>query len=458
VQSLRTELQASILFISHNLGLVAQLCDRIGVLYAGRIVEEGEYRQVLGNPQHPYTAGLVNCVPRMGASKDGMRLMPIPGSLPPMGQRPTGCTFGPRCPSADDHCRAAEPELAIHRGRSVRCYHPGSVASEGARLGEARPYRPQPGLLEVRNVTKRYGEVLACEDVTMHIGYREIVGLVGESGSGKTTLGRMIVGLTGADAGDISFEGSLLAPDVAKRHRKVRRRLQMVFQSPDSTLNPTHRVAKVLKRSILKLGGDWDVDDLAARVRLEQAELQRPAARLSGGQKQRAAIARAFAGKPALVVCDEPVSALDVSVQAAVLELLADLQHDTSVSYLFISHDLAVVRYLADRILVMYLGQIVEEGPAASVFNAPHHPYTEMLVASIPSIDARRKRPVAIERDPSPSGCRFQARCAHALDDVCDRVAPPWQELATGHRIRCHLDRETLVEVQQRNPAIRLAD
>jgi peptide/nickel transport system ATP-binding protein len=282
-----------------------------------------------------------------------------------------------------------------------------------------------------------------------------VVGLVGESGSGKTTLGRAIVGLAPGQSGEIVFEGTALAPTIKRRSRDVQRRIQMVFQSPDSTLNPRHKVGAILRRSIKRLGGTSTLAELAERVRIEPRWLDQFASRLSGGQKQRVAIARAFAGQPSLVVCDEPVSALDVSVQAAILNLLGDLQDAQDTSYLFISHDLAVVHYLADRIAVMYLGQIVEQGPAADVFRAPHHPYTEALVSSIPHLDDDRPRAphVRIEGEvPSladpPPGCRFHTRCPHRIEGTCDVDAPPWRTLEPGHEIRCHLPRETLLEVQ----------
>jgi peptide/nickel transport system ATP-binding protein len=282
------------------------------------------------------------------------------------------------------------------------------------------------------------------------------VGLVGESGSGKTSLAKCLVGLIDVTDGDLVLDGQALS---RRRTADQRKALQMVFQNPDGALNPRKTVRSILARAVGKLGGrrgqdrDERVTDLRSSVRLDAHHLSQRPRSLSGGLKQRVAIARAFAGSPQLVVCDEPTSALDVSVQAAILNLLVDLQRTAGVSYLFISHDLAVVRYIAERIAVMYLGQIVETGPADAVFSPPHHPYTEALVSAIPGVaPAARERirlhgPLPSPSSP-PSGCRFHTRCPRKLGTICEQEAPPWQDDGAGHRYRCHIVPDDLRRAQ----------
>jgi len=287
------------------------------------------------------------------------------------------------------------------------------------------------------------------------------LGLVGESGSGKSTLAKCIVGLVEVTGGTIRFDGDRLASAADWRNAALRRKLQMVFQNPDTALNPSHSVRRILRRAAKLLARDGSsgeiehrVASLAASVRLRPQHLDLKPSALSGGLKQRVAIARAFAGAPALVLCDEPTSALDVSVQAAILNLLADLQAKERVAYLFISHDLGVVRYLSDRIAVMYLGQVVDIGDAEAVFNPPHHPYTEALLSAMPSIDAVQ-RPARIRLTGSipnpanpPAGCRFHTRCPRLLGEICRTKEPPWQQDGSGHLYRCHIPPRDLRPIQ----------
>jgi peptide/nickel transport system ATP-binding protein len=468
VSEIRSEFGAAILYISHNLGLVARMCESVAVLYAGRIVEQGGADEVFGNPKHPYTAGLVSCVPRFGANKTTRRLIPIPGALPPLGEVTAGCTFAPRCSLAQPNCVALEPPLApVAPGRWSRCYYSEST-SRLLMPSEAEPVTARHStktetfasdatsapLLQLTDVAKSYKDVAAVKRVTLEVRQGEVLGLVGESGCGKSTLSRIIVGLTPADDGELRFAGERLAPKVARRPRSVLRRIQMVFQNPDSTLNPGHPVSYVLERAIRKLRGTRTVEELAAEVRLERRHLALHSTELSGGLKQRVAIARAFAGTPKLVVCDEPVSALDVSVQAAILNLLADLQTTEDVSYLFISHDLGVIRYIADRIAVMYLGELFEVGGTSQVFAGPTHPYTEALLSASTTLegaDVERIRlvgPVPSASHP-PSGCLFHTRCPRKLGPICEQEPPDWKEAASGHVIRCHRDPAELAELQR---------
>ena len=472
VEALRDQFDTAILFVSHNLGIVARVCERVGVLYAGRLIEQGQARELFADPRHPYTQALLRCAPRLGMSKDRDRLDPIPGSLPPLGVQVSGCIYADRCPIARDRCRAEEPPLAEFAGTHLtRCFFPGEVPDiprSTAPPEAAAESGTHEALLQVEHLVKSYKfsgtEVVAVADVDLELGSGEVLGLVGESGSGKTSLAKSVVGLIQADGGEMKFHGADIGAPAQRRPREVRRGLQMIFQNPDNALNPRHSVRSILRRSIRLLAGVSGHDkqeqtllDLAKSVRLEPRHLDvRPAA-LSGGLKQRVAIARSFSGNPALVLCDEPTSALDVSVQAAILNLLVDLQRREDVSYIFISHDLAVVRYVADRIAVMYLGQVVEVGPAEAVFAPPHHPYTEALLSAIPTLELDVRPRIKLSgllpsaADP-PSGCRFHTRCPRFLGDKCVNEEPPWQQAESGHSYRCHIAPSDLATAQQEPP------
>jgi peptide/nickel transport system ATP-binding protein len=468
VEQLRSQFDTSILFVSHNLGIVARMCERVGVLYAGRLIEEGPATELFQHPRHPYTLALLRCMPRMGMSKDVDRLDPIPGSLPPIGVEISGCVYADRCPIARDRCRAEPPPIEpVGPGHGSRCFYHEEVPQipprEQPAEADAQAGAAQDGLLlKVDDLVKAYGsganQVVAVAGVDIEVGRGEVLGLVGESGSGKTSLAKCIVGLLDPSAGTIEFDQSDFTK--SKRDREARRQLQMVFQNPDNALNPSHTVRAILRRSLELLAGvrgkdkqDEEMEDLARSVRLEPRHLDVRPASLSGGLKQRVAIARSFAGNPSMVLCDEPTSALDVSVQAAILNLLVDLQRRHGVSYVFISHDLAVVRYVADRIAVMYLGQIVDVGPADAVFEAPHHPYTEALLSAIPTLEPDAKARMKLHgtlpspADP-PSGCRFHTRCPRFLGEVCTTVEPPWQTTADGERYRCHIEPDELARLQ----------
>jgi peptide/nickel transport system ATP-binding protein len=473
VEQLRTQFNTSILFVSHNLGIVARMCERVGVLYAGRLIEQGPARELFSNPRHPYTLALLRCVPRLGMRKDVDRLDPIPGSLPAIGTDIAGCVYADRCPIARDRCRTDAPPIEpVGPGHGARCFYheevpaipPGAGGVDVATAGAIE----DGVLLDVQDLVKSYGsggnEVVAVAGVDIHVGRGEVLGLVGESGSGKTSLAKCIVGLIDPSAGRIEFEHMDVTTG-RNRGREARRRLQMVFQNPDNALNPSHTVRSILRRSLQLLAGvrgkdtqDAEMNTLARSVRLEPRHLDVRPMSLSGGLKQRVAIARSFAGKPSMVLCDEPTSALDVSVQAAILNLLVELQRKEGVSYVFISHDLAVVRYVADRIAVMYLGQIVDVGPSEAVFSPPHHPYTEALLSAIPLLDAGARPRIKLHgtlpspSDP-PSGCRFHTRCPRFLGDICKTVEPPWQETADGQRYRCHIEPETLSGLQREDAA-----
>ena len=472
VRVLRKESNAAVLLIAHNLGIIRSLCDRVGVMYAGRIVEEGPSHQVFDDPQHPYTVGLLRSLPRHGVRKTERALATIPGILPLIGSNLPTCVFLDRCPLADDLCRdVAPPVVPVGTDglRFTRCHHPERIPE----LIEAMPDVPigilsspegNPEVLELTHLSKtfrqRSSSVPALVDVDLQLAEGETLGIVGESGSGKSTLAKTILGIESADeGGTVSLDGNTVASNTSGRSTDDKRAMQMVFQNPDSALNRSWSVRRILMRSVEKLTGikgdaaNKRVEALAAHLRLTPRHLDLKPRQLSGGLKQRVAIARAFAGDPRIVVCDEPTSALDVSVQAAILNLLADLQAEEKTSYVFITHDMGVVRYLADRIAVMYLGRIQEVGPTDDVFNGPNHPYTEALLSAIPSVDGEPTSRIRLEGEiPSPanppSGCVFHPRCPRVIAGVCEVTEPPLLEVAPGHAMRCHIPIDELRRLQ----------
>ncbi len=507
IGELRSEFNSSLLFISHNLGVIARMCDRVGVLYAGELVEEGPALDVFRNPRHPYTVGLLRSIPRRDLDDhDGGRaaLQTIPGSLPAPGSIPQGCIFEPRCGLADERCRTVVPPMyELGGGRGARCHYSDRadevplvtdvVVSDDGDAGDAAAPTAveaadpppagepataagddEPPLIHVRAASKTFhmsGQAIrGLLEVDLDIRAGETVGLVGESGSGKTTLARVLMGLTAPDDGaTIELDGHDLAPYARGRSAADQKALQIVFQNPDSALNRRHSIRQLISRSLSKLGGysgdelQTRLSSLMASVRLADRYLPMRPSQLSGGLKQRVAIARAFAGDPRIVVCDEPTSALDVSVQAAILNLLTGLQRSQQVAYLFISHDLGVVRYLADRIVVLYLGRVMEIGPADRVFGAPHHPYTEALLSAVPTLDGLDSERIRLDGEiPSsadpPSGCPFHTRCPRKLGEICETTEPELREEEAGHGIRCHIPLAELRQLQLQDGPVTAAD
>ena len=472
VSALQAELDTAVLFISHNLGVISKMCDRVGVLYAGRVVEEGPVEMILQDPRHPYTVGLLRCIPRGGVRKDHGRLDTIPGFLPPLGLDPPACVFADRCALADERCHTEEPPFFnVSSAHASRCWYHDRARNlpraEAADLDLPQVDRRQPPLVELTELTKvfkqRGHDVHALTNVSAAIWSGETLGLVGESGSGKTTLARTLLGIVPPTSGTATLDGKLLPERYQKRSQQELRALQIVFQNPDSALNRRHSVRRILLRSLRKLAGiggraaDERMQNLVSRVRLTERTLTQKPVQLSGGLKQRVAIARAFAGNPRLVICDEPTSALDVSVQAAILNLLVELQAENRVAYLFISHDLGVVRYISDRIAVLYLGRLQELGAADVVFAGPHHPYTEALLSAVPTIDGGGRDRIKLEGDiPSaaspPSGCVFHTRCPRFLGAICVEQEPPLVEAEDGHFMRCHIPLEELRRLQAKVP------
>jgi peptide/nickel transport system ATP-binding protein len=475
IAALRQEFGTSVLFISHNLAVIAKMCEQVGVLYAGRVVEEGPADQVFRDPRHPYTVGLLRCIPRGGVRKDQTPLDTIPGFLPRIGAEIQGCVFAPRCGLVQEICRQEEPPLyPIGDGRTSRCYFH-EQAHLVPRTSPAQLVAQRQGngraILTLEHAGKTYRQegqdVHALSDITLAIRPGEILGLVGESGSGKTTLARVLLGLTSPDPGsELELEGTPLAPRVQRRSEEQVRAVQVVFQNPDSALNRRFSVRRIIGRALFKLRGlrgkqrDERARDLASSVRLDESLLAVRPTQLSGGLKQRVAIARAFAGDPKVVLCDEPTSALDVSVQAAILNLLAELQSEQGVTYLFISHDLGVVRYISDRIAVLYLGRLMELGDAETVFNPPHHPYTEALLSAVPTLGGDERPRIRLEGEvPSaaepPSGCVFHTRCPRYLGPICEEEEPPLEEAEPGHFKRCHIPIDELRRLQATPPPAR---
>jgi peptide/nickel transport system ATP-binding protein len=458
VRELRNETGAAILLIAHNLGVIRTMCDRVGVMYAGRVVEEGTVDEVFDRPSHPYTVGLLNSIPRQGVHKTDRSLFTIPGSLPVIGAELPTCVYVDRCPLADDTCRTEVPAIASLPGQHwARCHHSDRIASIGSAEAETTEFHAGgKTIVELAKVSKTFRQrghdVPALVSIDLGVAEGETLGLVGESGSGKSTLAKTLLGMYEPDpGGTIELDGAPVASKATDRAADSIRAFQMVFQNPDSALNRMWTVRRILKRSITKLTGvrgaaaDRKVDQLADAMRLSQRHLDMRPSQLSGGLKQRVAIARAFAGDPRIVVCDEPTSALDVSVQAAILNLLAHLQNDERTSYLFITHDIGVVRYLSDRIAVMYLGRIMELGTTEQIFDGPNHPYTEALLSAVPSIDGDERVRIPLKGEiPSPanppSGCVFHTRCHRVVMGLCDVTEPVEIELAPGHVSKCHLD------------------
>jgi peptide/nickel transport system ATP-binding protein len=480
----------SMVYISHNLGLILATCDRVNVMYSGVVVEEGSVKQVFDQMRHPYTKGLFSAIPLPGADKTAHPLVPIRGQLPLPHERPQGCFFGPRCDHViEGTCtqdRIKMVDVGGQDGHRVRCrrwdeidwasYRPEGLSGETIESGEE--------VLSVNKMRKYYeitdnsiGAIIrgdrvryvkANESISFTARESETVAIVGESGCGKSTFAKVMMGLETATDGEIIFRGE----DIANHPVKYRSpaqigSVQMVFQNPFDTLNPSHTVGSQLARVIKKFGVESDVDKIQQRV-LELLDLvklpadfaNRRPRQLSGGQKQRVGIARAFAGNPSMVVADEPVSALDVSVQAAVTGLLMDIQRTYRTTLLFISHDLSLVRYLADRVVVMYLGSIVEQGTTDEVFSPPYHPYTEALLSAVPIADTsiEKKRIILEGNLPSvmdpPKGCPFNTRCQSKLGDICETEDPPHIEDRPGHIIACHIPIEDL---RKAKPVIQLA-
>ncbi len=465
MKELSQKLGIALVIITHNLGIVARYADRLTVMYAGRVVEEGTAEQLFARPRHPYTLGLLRSVPRLDRPRAGL-LDTIDGLPPNLLAPPTGCRFAERCFLRAAACEADPPLFDLAEGQRSACHrHAKLEQALAARpaappLPEAAPSDGEAPLLSVRALRKdfhvpvgqgRHGLVRAVDDVSFDVPRGTTLGVVGESGCGKTTVGRMILRLTPQTSGEVLFEGTDIASASAEAMRKLRLRMQVVFQDPFSSLNPRMSIGDTLNEPQLvyrKVRNRREADERSAellrRVGLVPEMASRYPHQLSGGQRQRVGIARALAMQPSFIVCDEPVSALDVSVQAQIMNLLTDLQNSLGMTFLFIAHDLAVVRHISQRIVVMYLGRVVEAADCDDLYREPLHPYTQALLDAAPvpdpTIERQRAARVLKGEPPSPlnppSGCTYHTRCPRATAE-CAGIVPPLREVRPGHFAAC---------------------
>ena len=469
---LQAERGMAMLLITHDLGVVARMAHRVGLLYAGELIETGRREDFFATPLHPYAQRLFAALP--DSAVRGKMLDALPGGVPSLDLSFTGCRFVSRCPCAFERCQTDAPGWRAVEGGNVRCHlyensdktPPRRQIAKIMAVATASPSCDSP-VLEVSKLAVHFpvkkgllrrtvGWVRAVDDVSLHLKAGRTLALVGESGCGKTTVGRAILQLTPPTAGEVTFDGAPLRVHDHAAVRGMRRAVQMVFQDPFASLNPRLCIGDILEEGMVSLGVGGSpaerqrvVDKLLERVGLLPEMRWRYPHEFSGGQRQRIAIARTLAVSPRIIICDEPTSALDVSVQAQLLNLMCELQRERGLAYLFITHNLAVVRYMADEVAVMYLGRIVEQGPAARVLEAPAHPYTRMLLAAVPRVDVSAEertdttKPGAAAEPPSPlappTGCHFHPRCGLA-SDVCRTAFPAARELDDGHIVRCHLE------------------
>jgi peptide/nickel transport system ATP-binding protein len=474
-RKLNRERGVALILVSHDLGVVSEVCDTVAVMYAGHIVEMGPTRSLLGRAKHPYTMALLQSMPSAQTARTA-RLKAIPGEPPMLGAFASGCPFHPRCPYRVEVCASRDPRLELVGDRSVACWVAQDQGSlpEPAEVGdpERAPHRASPvaatatgekgtpdEILVLDNITCHYlilnrwpflppTRVHALDDVSLTMRRGEVLGVAGESGCGKSTLARCILRLTDVDSGRVVFRGQDITRLGGEALRQIRRYMQPVLQDPYGSLNPRARVMDIVGEPLVAHGSsrrqcEARVAEVLDLVGLGSRFASHLPDQLSGGQRQRVGIARAIALDPALIVADEPISALDVSIQAQVLNLFQDLQRRLDLSLVFISHDLRIVRYLSTRIAIMFLGQIVEYGASEDVCGAPLHPYTVALLSSVPEMGERadRRRIILAGEPPSPtappSGCRFRTRCPHAAA-VCAELAPELRQTPDGRRVACH--------------------
>ena len=466
----------SMVYVSHDLGAIAQVSDRIIVMYSGEIVLEGPARDILKQPVHPYTYGLLKSIPKLSLAglPDSM-----PGSQPQPGTIQKGCSFYDRCNFAEDKCKKNSPNLEYvsELKTSVRCFnYKKLIEKKNDKNTKIKRNEKNIKINEILNLTdvsisyakqKFLDQILnkitdtnpTVKDINININKGETLALVGESGSGKSTILKSIAGLLRTKEGKIKFDkDKILSNDLKKRNSSDLRAIQLIFQNPDESLNPNHTVEEILAQPLklyFGLSGEElkkNIIELLEKVRLGKFYMTRYPRQLSGGEKQRVAVARAFAAKPDIILCDEVTSALDVSVQAAVLNLLQKLKEDFGTTYIFVSHDLAVVRAISDRVAVLYQGRLCEIGPSKNVYQFPSHPYTEVLLGAVlepdPDIKPKLVAEDVVEERPPEKGCCFQGRCPRILGDKCKNETPPWQIGDNGNAIRCHISIEELKKNQ----------
>ena len=469
----------SMVYVSHDLGAIAQVSDRVIVMYSGEIVLDGPVRSILKNPIHPYTYGLLKSIPKLtlpGLPNSMSGSQPQPGSIK------SGCSFYERCEFSDNNCKINSPTLEYidDLNTSVRCFkhkeltNQNDLNSQTVKSIENKILKNE--ILDLSNVSISYAKQKFLEqlfnkiedsnptvkDIDININKGETLALVGESGSGKSTILKSIAGLLKTKDGIIKFEkDKVLSNDLKERDHSFLRAIQLIFQNPDESLNPNHTVEEIISQPLrlyFGLKGQELKDkiiEVLDKVRLGEFYLTRYPRQLSGGEKQRVAVARAFAAKPDIILCDEVTSALDVSVQAAVLNLLQELKEDFGTTYVFVSHDLAVVRAISDRVAVLYQGRLCEIGPSKNVYKFPSHPYTEVLLGAVlepdPDVKPKLVAEDIVEEKPPENGCSFQGRCPRILGDICKNEVPPWQTSDNGNLIRCHIKIEDLKKQQSLN-------
>jgi peptide/nickel transport system ATP-binding protein len=464
MKDLSRKLNIALIIITHNLGVVARYADRVIVMYAARMVEQGNAEAVFHRPRHPYTMGLLRSVPRLDRPR-GSRLETIEGLVPNLANAPPGCRFAPRCPFRIPVCDQEPPLFPTDTGAVSRCHRHAEIAAgkiawaatgaDGQQVvaEETRPLLSVRGLTKYFPVRTKLGEkkavVRAVEDVSFSIHPGETLGLVGESGCGKTTVGRLILRLEQPTEGEIEFDGTNLITASPGELQALRRKIQVIFQDPYSSLNPRMTVGQIIAEPlhVYKLapeGAAARVGELLNQVGLRPELAERYPHQLSGGQRQRVGIARALAMEPSFIVCDEAVSALDVSIQGQIINLLEDLQRRLKLAYLFIAHDLAVVRHISMRVVVMYFGRVMEVADRDTIYREPLHPYTKVLLDAAPVPDPtveKARAPRLIKGElPShlapPSGCVFNTRCPLASQE-CREIIPPLEEKRPGHFAAC---------------------